>query len=80
MFIVLHPGTFGGSTSHGHSHGGNHGHSHDTNQNRSQEDVSKQSIGSQNINIKAAMVHVIGDFIQSIGVLIAAILIKVNVC
>ena len=35
---------------------------------------------SKNINIRAAAVHVIGDFIQSIGVLIAALIIyfKVN--
>lgn len=33
----------------------------------------------QNINIRAAVIHVIGDFIQSIGVLIAAIVIKLNV-
>lgn len=30
----------------------------------------------QNINIRAAVIHVIGDFIQSIGVFIAAIVIK----
>jgi zinc transporter 2 len=80
MFVVLHPGTCGGSTSHGHSHGSNHGHSHDTNENLSKEDISDQLLPSKNINVKAAMVHVIGDFVQSIGVLIAAILIKVNVC
>lgn len=33
----------------------------------------------QNINIRAAVIHVIGDFIQSIGVLIAAIVIKLYV-
>jgi zinc transporter 2 len=31
-----------------------------------------------NINVRAAMVHVIGDFIQSFGVVIAAIVIKVK--
>lgn len=29
-----------------------------------------------NINIRAAMIHVIGDFIQSVGVLLSAIVIK----
>lgn len=29
-----------------------------------------------NLNIRAAMIHVIGDFVQSIGVLISAIVIK----
>jgi len=33
-----------------------------------------------NINVRAAMVHVIGDLFQSIGVLIAAIVIKTRVC
>lgn len=32
-----------------------------------------------NINVRAAMVHVIGDFVQSIGVLIAAIIINYKV-
>ncbi|XP_053676346.1 uncharacterized protein LOC128726557 [Anopheles nili] len=31
---------------------------------------------SSNLNVRAAIIHVIGDFIQSIGVLIAAIVIK----
>ncbi|XP_053691940.1 proton-coupled zinc antiporter SLC30A2 [Sabethes cyaneus] len=32
--------------------------------------------GDENLNVRAAIIHVIGDFIQSIGVLIAAIIIK----
>lgn len=51
---------FGG---HGHSHGGashSHGHSH----------------GEKNVNVRAAFIHVIGDFVQSVGVLIAALVIK----
>ena len=34
----------------------------------------------QNLNVRAAFIHVLGDLIQSFGVLIAAILIKINVC
>jgi cation diffusion facilitator family transporter len=34
---------------------------------------------SNNINLRAAAIHVIGDFVQSIGVLIAAILINIDV-
>ena len=30
------------------------------------------------INVRAALIHVLGDFLQSIGVLISSILIKVN--
>ena len=32
-----------------------------------------------NINVRAALVHVIGDLIQSIGVLVAAIVIHLSV-
>ncbi|CAP33941.2 Protein CBR-TTM-1 [Caenorhabditis briggsae] len=51
-----------GTGGHGHTHGGhsNHGHSHD----------------GKNVNVRAALIHVIGDLVQSIGVLIAAIIIK----
>ncbi|TKR81918.1 hypothetical protein L596_015714 [Steinernema carpocapsae] len=54
---------FGG---HSHSHGGaSHGHKH------SHED-------GQNINVRAAFVHVLGDLLQSVGVLIASLLILFN--
>lgn len=45
---------------HGHSHSGNHNHQHGSN---------------QNINVRAAFIHVIGDFIQSFGVFVAALII-----
>ncbi|XP_037079838.1 zinc transporter 2-like isoform X2 [Pollicipes pollicipes] len=45
---------------HGHSHGGGSAHSHG---------------GGDNINVRAAFIHVIGDFLQSIGVFIAALVI-----
>ncbi len=96
MFFVLHSNACGDSIPHhGHSHGNNHGHSHDRNHNHSHHDeslvvdvvsghsheqVSEQSTSAKNINVKAAMIHVIGDFVQSIGVLFAAILIKIKVC
>ena len=59
---------------HGHAHGsnssggaevenGSHGHAHDVH-------------GNENINVKAAFIHVIGDFVQSLGVFIAALIIK----
>jgi zinc transporter 2 len=95
MFFVLHANICGPSLPHhGHSHGGNHGHSHDSNHNHSHgdellsveiasghshENVSKQSESSKNINVRAAIIHVIGDFVQSVGVLFAAILIKIKV-
>ncbi|VDO88387.1 unnamed protein product, partial [Haemonchus placei] len=53
---------FGG---HAHSHGGG-GHSH-----------GKHS-GSPNINVRAAFIHVLGDLVQSVGVLVAALIIFFN--
>lgn len=51
---------------HGHTHGGGSSHSH------GKED-------KENINVRAAFIHVIGDFLQSAGVLIAAIAIYFKV-
>lgn len=34
---------------------------------------------SENINVQAAFLHVLGDFLQSIGVIVAAIIIKIYV-
>uniref|UniRef100_A0AC35G7P5 Uncharacterized protein n=2 Tax=Panagrolaimus sp. PS1159 TaxID=55785 RepID=A0AC35G7P5_9BILA len=73
---------FGGG--HGHHHGHSHGHSH-TNSNA--VDSHDHSHGTDenggggeehNINVRAAFIHVLGDLIQSIGVLIAALLILWN--
>ena len=48
---------------HGHSHHGqSHGHSH--------------GHSGDAVNIRAAMVHIIGDLIQSVGVLIAGLVVK----
>ncbi|XP_064479585.1 proton-coupled zinc antiporter SLC30A2-like isoform X2 [Ornithodoros turicata] len=48
-------------------HGVSHGHSHDT-----PNDASR---GNRNLNVRAAMIHVIGDFLQSLGVFVAALII-----
>jgi zinc transporter 2 len=48
---------------HGHGHGG-HGHGgHDH---------------GENINLRAALIHIIGDIVQSIGVIIAAVIIYIK--
>jgi zinc transporter 2 len=88
MFFILHSNKCGHSMPHhGHSHDRNHNHSHDDESlivdvisGHSHEEISKQSTSTKNINVQAAMIHVIGDFVQSIGVLLAAILIKIKVC
>ncbi|KAE9555391.1 hypothetical protein FO519_001403 [Halicephalobus sp. NKZ332] len=55
----------------GHAHHHHHGHNHS---NHSHEEDESQS----NINVRAAFIHVLGDLIQSIGVLFAALLILYN--
>ncbi|XP_047528073.1 zinc transporter 2-like isoform X1 [Vanessa atalanta] len=74
---------------HGHSHGGGggHGHSHGGNnpvlnnkKERSDSDAESSSSHqhdhhAENINVRAAFIHVLGDFLQSFGVMIAAIVI-----
>ncbi|XP_055467365.1 proton-coupled zinc antiporter SLC30A2 isoform X1 [Psammomys obesus] len=52
---------------HGHSHGPGHSHGDD----RSRGDSSQQ----QNPSVRAAFIHVIGDLLQSVGVLVAAYII-----
>ncbi|XP_014262598.1 zinc transporter 2-like isoform X2 [Cimex lectularius] len=52
---------------HSHSHGGHH-----HNQLESELPLKKNK---KNINVRAAFIHVLGDLIQSVGVLIAAIVI-----
>ncbi|XP_078665622.1 proton-coupled zinc antiporter SLC30A2-like isoform X3 [Branchiostoma floridae x Branchiostoma belcheri] len=37
--------------------------------------VGEPSRGKENVNVRAAFIHVVGDFVQSLGVLIAAIII-----
>lgn len=49
-------------------------HHHHHQEQHCAEDVVQDD--SSNLNVRAAIIHVIGDFIQSIGVLVAAIVIK----
>lgn len=49
---------------HGHSHGGGGGHAHDS-----------ATDSGENINVRAAFIHVLGDVLQSIGVFCAALII-----
>ena len=58
--------------SHGHSHGGSHGsHNHGEHvrlEDSFDDDVTFESTKNhEHINIRAAMIHVLGDLIQSIG-------------
>jgi zinc transporter 2 len=82
MMKILHQG-------HGHSHGGGHshgsGHSHGGGHSHGEEPCESSIISSggsaaaaeeeENLNVRAAFIHVLGDLVQSIGVMIAAAVI-----
>uniref|UniRef100_H2YXQ7 Solute carrier family 30 member 2 n=1 Tax=Ciona savignyi TaxID=51511 RepID=H2YXQ7_CIOSA len=59
MGLVLHE--------HSHTHGHSHGHSHGGS--------SRDASDTGNVNVRAAFIHVIGDLLQSLGVLTAAFVI-----
>ncbi|XP_071966284.1 proton-coupled zinc antiporter SLC30A2-like [Antedon mediterranea] len=81
MLLVLHNPCSG----HGHSHGG-HGHSHGRHDTGDKHNLIDQEEGngkkghtvSNNVNVRAAILHVIGDFFQSLAVFIAAVIIYVK--
>lgn len=76
-----------GGVPHGHSHGTHHAgddedaHLKDTSngvaviENGGSRPHSGRGRGSGNINVRAALIHVIGDFLQSLGVFVAALII-----
>ncbi|KAL5509432.1 hypothetical protein EMCRGX_G004806 [Ephydatia muelleri] len=67
-----------GHDHHGHSHGG--GGNQVININLDEEDIEVKMSSvkklAQDINVRAAFIHVIGDLIQSVGVVIAGYIIK----
>jgi len=75
IFNVLLGFTLHGKLPHGHSHsgGGSHAHSHEAHLHNSDD---SSSSNSRHINIRAALIHVLGDLLQSIGVLVSSLLIK----
>ena len=56
-----------------HQGGGHHGHSHD-----GPGGGHSHGGGTNNINVQAAYIHVLGDLVQSIGVLLAAVIIWIK--
>ncbi|CAD8205443.1 unnamed protein product [Paramecium octaurelia] len=60
---------------HDHKHDHNHDHNHKSKKNKLKSKNLTEINEHDNYNLKAAMIHVIGDILQSIGVLIAAFLI-----
>ena len=77
MLIVLHQSGGG----HGHSHGGGHSHQRgkkkkmETDTHDHEEVVVKKNVSRHNINVTAASIHVIGDFLQTVGVLITSYIV-----
>jgi solute carrier family 30 (zinc transporter), member 2 len=62
---------------HDHQHNHDHDHQHDENEHEHDHDHSHDHDDSENLNIRSAMIHVIGDLLQSVGVIIAAICIRI---
>ncbi len=54
---------------------GSHGHDHDHNKEHS-HDHAAHAPQKRNLNVQSAFLHVVGDAISSVGVIVAAILIK----
>ncbi len=77
MMRVLHQG--GGHSHGGHSHGGGGGHSHGGGGGSGECGGAPGGGGGtpqhENLNVTAAYIHVLGDLVQSVGVLIAAAII-----
>jgi solute carrier family 30 (zinc transporter), member 2 len=66
----------GEGESHGHEHGHGHGHEHGPGCNHDHgHSHEKKKEPRQNLNIDAAYLHVLGDMLMSIAVLIASIII-----
>lgn len=65
-----------------HEHGHSHGHGSDKpnrNIDSGRLDEENPLHKRKNINVRAAFIHVLGDFIQSIGVFVAALVIYFKV-
>lgn len=68
-----------GLSLHQHSHGHGHSHEHEHGSHKSSRNaetpIIDEDVDKTNINVRAAFIHVLGDFIQSVGVFIAALVI-----
>eukprot|EP00088_Acartia_fossae_P009871 TRINITY_DN14853_c0_g1_i2.p1 TRINITY_DN14853_c0_g1~~TRINITY_DN14853_c0_g1_i2.p1 ORF type:complete len:370 (-),score=87.80 TRINITY_DN14853_c0_g1_i2:1285-2337(-) len=68
------PGLEGGALVHGHSHGAHSRLREDTDVEIQSENAPRSE---KHINIRAALIHVLGDLLQSCGVLFSSVLIKI---
>lgn len=70
-----HGHSHGGLGSHGHSHEKKNGHSHANGNHYDPEDQGTAKKAQENASVRAAFVHVIGDLLQSVSVLVSALII-----
>ena len=70
----------GHSHDHTHEHSHDHSHSkpHNYEKNNDFHKTPQTLIKTKNLNMKAAIIHVLGDALQSVGVIIAGIVIYFN--
>lgn len=69
-----------GGLGHDHSHDGDHDHSHDDHDSHPHKELTQHlnhnsTKDVSSINVKAAMIHIIGDMLQAIGVVVAAVMV-----
>lgn len=75
-----HDHSHDGDHGHGHGHGHGHDHGHDHHDDHPQKELSEHlhhhsTKDESSINVKAAMIHIIGDMLQAIGVVVAAVIV-----
>uniref|UniRef100_A0AAY4EQ85 Proton-coupled zinc antiporter SLC30A8 n=1 Tax=Denticeps clupeoides TaxID=299321 RepID=A0AAY4EQ85_9TELE len=84
MALTLHQSghghSHGGLSSHGHGHGHSHGHKEANGHAHGVDDHSMEEQGAgrrpqANASVRAAFVHVVGDLLQSVSVLVSAVII-----
>lgn len=76
----LHSHGHGHGHGHGHDHGHGHGHSHGpAAPSGSHSAGSGQQRPSGSLAVRAAFIHALGDLLQSVGVLIAAYVVRFKV-
>lgn len=63
---------------HSHSHGG-HGHSHGPASGSQSSGPGQQQKSHGSLAVRAAFIHAVGDLLQSVGVLIAAYIVRFKV-
>ncbi|ORZ38131.1 cation efflux family-domain-containing protein [Catenaria anguillulae PL171] len=74
IFALGHGHDHGHGHGHGHSHGHSHSHSHsDAEAGHSHSHSHGHS--HDNVNLRAAIIHIIGDIVQSVGVIISSLII-----